>query len=87
MISKEEVGKRITIDVERKEKVYDFFISCGWITTGNHIHDMNYECFFQTNILILLCFSIPSSTKNKLLLHGMTKVIDSINCFHRCSSN
>lgn len=44
MISKEEVGKRITIDVERKEKVYDFFISCGWITTGNHIHDMNYNC-------------------------------------------
>ena len=39
MISREDATKRITIDVERKEKVFDFFISCGWITTSNHINE------------------------------------------------
>lgn len=38
MISAEDATKKITIDVERKEKIYDFFISCGWITTGNYIN-------------------------------------------------
>ena len=36
--SRDEVAKKITIDVERKDKIFDFFISCGWITTGVHIN-------------------------------------------------
>ena len=36
--ARDEVAKKITIDVERKEKIFDFFISCGWITTGMHIN-------------------------------------------------
>ncbi|KAK8800036.1 hypothetical protein WA588_002854 [Blastocystis sp. NMH] len=34
-IAKDELGKKITIDVERKQQVYDFFVSCGWITTSS----------------------------------------------------
>ena len=34
----EEVSNKITINVERKEKLYDFFISCGWVTMANHIN-------------------------------------------------
>ena len=34
-IARDELGKKITIDVERKQQVYDFFVSCGWITTSS----------------------------------------------------
>lgn len=37
IIQQENGGQRITIDVERRQQVYDFFVSCGWITAPSSI--------------------------------------------------
>ena len=43
MISRDNAGQKITVDVERRQQEYDFFVSCGWITTPSYIAESKGE--------------------------------------------
>ncbi|CBK21530.2 uncharacterized protein [Blastocystis hominis] len=32
-------GAKITMDVERRQKEFDFFVSCGWITSAAQLNE------------------------------------------------
>lgn len=32
-------GAKITMDVERRQKEFDFFVSCGWITSAAQMNE------------------------------------------------